>query len=262
MMQLAPVLCLSLALLQPLAAPEPRPLRIDASEVPEVEDVRAEIERAVMSVLDEHGIAPDEVRIKIIWLDANDLVVGIYASVDPDVDPLDTLVVKCPEVAGAFCTPKKMPAYVRRAVQRAVERRQGRHEPPAPLDSGVEQEAPPTTSVTQESDDPPAQVEPLPPERRWGAMRIAGMSLVGAGVASLAIGTAFAVVQQTRPNRMDQSRILPLETAGYALLGAGGALLTTGVVLWIVDRTRAKRAVAIVPQVQPGRAFFALEGRF
>lgn len=274
MMHVAPVLCLSLALLQPLATLEPRRLRIDASEVPEAEDARMEIEQAVLAALNEQGISRDAVRIKIIWLDANDLVVGIYASVDPEIDPLDARVVKCPEVSGAFCTPKKLPGYVRRAVERAIaDRKLTNASEVIPPETGAIEPTPKT--VTPETTDPtPPAPSPnpssdatsngkvggsSPPPR--SAMTKAGIPLVAVGIAALGTGTALAIVEHTRPVE-DKSLHLPTRPTGYVLLGAGGALLATGIALWVVGRTRTKRAVAVFPSVQPGRAFFALEGRF
>lgn len=271
---IAPSLVLTLLAPFSLGAAEPPLIRIDASEVPEAEDAREAIEDAVLPTLGAHGVALEDVRIKIIWLDANDFVAGIYASVDPDIDPLETLVVKCPEVAGAFCTPAKLPSYVRRAVDQAIADRDARLRAtvstspghPTPEQSGAHDNAtagaanPSETTASNVAPDAKPSRKPKPRGLRpLGRVGVAGLVL---GTASMAVGIPFIAVGQTDPLPSDMSQVLKLRLTGYFMTSLGAAAVVTGAILLALDRREAKRSIAWQPLVGPDRAMFAIHGRF
>jgi len=261
------------------AASEAPLIRIDVSEVPEAEDVRSEIESQVLPLLREHGISPEDVRIKIIWLNANDLVAGIYASVDPEVDPLSRVVVSCPDKGEQFCPPPKLPGYVRIAVQRAIAEREeaksGAAVPPVPADTTRDDPSDPSSegqdpkvAPTETADAKPRDHEDdgaRPAKKKLGGMGFTGIAGLVLGAGALGTGAAFIAMGETRPLPEDQSQIRDFSVPGYALIGVGGALVVVGAVLLAVDRSRAMRrarSTSLVPSATPRFVNLTLSGRF
>jgi len=109
----------------------------------------------------------------------------------------------------------------------------------------------------------PADVTPMPKQRRLGKVGWTGVGLAIAGAGAMATGGALAGIRTT-PDPDDATQLRDWRPAGYGLLATGGALLLTGVILVAVDaskRSRARRA-AVAPVLGPKQAGVQLRMHF
>jgi hypothetical protein len=134
---------------------------------------------------------------------------------------------------------------------------------------------------------PPPAVESTP-ESYWGTQRIIGLSLAGAGLLGLGVGTAFAVSAQGKQSdsekycapddktRCTQQGVDMIDSAkrqntlGNALIGVGGALIVGGAVVFFTAPsgaenragTLATRRLNFDPVVSSSGGAFLVSGRF
>ena len=259
----APVVLPASAARAAAVAPAGRDLKIDVSELGAgYERLIPQIEEQARPVLEERGVDPAKVRLKVYWQDADSFSYAIRAS----VGKMDTPAADDPIVADcAACTEDAVADAAIRGLTKAIdtyEEEQKAAEPePAPADAGA-------GTVTE-----PADVQPEPgpatpvgqdrPRARLGALGWSGIAGLVLGVGGVAAGGAFLGIRETRP-KADKSQVRDFRPGGYALVGVGAALVITGAVLLGLDRARAKRrsSARLSPALGPRMTGFVVEGRF
>jgi hypothetical protein len=128
-----------------------------------------------------------------------------------------------------------------------------------------------------------ATAGPGPLVRRGRGRRIAGLTIAGLGIGGLAAGGVFGViarghnadardlcggdVDRCDPARTNDAQAKVDDARSAANIStiaaiAGGALVAAGVILYITAPKSERRAVSIVPLVDPMTAGFALTGRY
>lgn len=124
---------------------------------------------------------------------------------------------------------------------------------------------------------------PGPLVRRGRGRRIVGLTIAGLGVGGLVAGGVFGViarghnadardlcggdVDRCDPARTNEAQVKVDDARSAAnistiAVAAGGALVAAGVILYITAPKSERRAVSIVPLVDPTTAGFALSGRY
>ena len=250
----AVVLSLALSL-----APADDVVRVEADEVGIIKQQKLdEIAIEVTKLAEQAGIAPDEMRVSLVWADREALVYGIRVRIVTDdaqlTDPQDErgpVVHRCES-----CNADELITFT---VEGAIAGIDKYEEAKTPAPKQVEVAEPePTPQALPPDAAAPADTEPSRGLDTLGKIGVAGI-VVGASTAIT--GGAFVGIRSTRPSA-DPTQLRNWLPAGYALLGAGAAVLVTGVALLVVDRTRAKRGTAMAPLLGPGFAGASVRARF
>jgi hypothetical protein len=131
---------------------------------------------------------------------------------------------------------------------------------------------PAPVALTQER--APGVATPPDASGRARAMKIAGPALLGVGIASLAVGIAFAVLESTTFNELNDPmpgstfnpsteslhEVSPILAGVF--LGVGVAAAAGGAALTALGFKSTRATVGATPVVGPGIAGFSLSGRF
>jgi hypothetical protein len=122
------------------------------------------------------------------------------------------------------------------------------------------------------------EVPAPPPSGRTGAVVLAS-TVLGAGVAGLAVGTVFGLRTFSRKARYDElcpDGVCRTDTEAegrrafadardasvVSTIGFGVGILATGAGIWLAIRAAKTTDVALAPQIAPGLAGISLSGRF
>ena len=236
-----------------------------------------ELERAqpsvVFDVKDTRGADVIDVRVSVDGQVLADHLDGSPLPIDPGVH------VFAFEVAG-------QPAVTHRLLIREGE--VGRHEPvvvttapSSPTRPPVPSEVPPASSLAGPSS--AAESDGSAPTGGWARQRVWGLVLGGAGVAGMAVGTAFGILSSSAWNKAKDAcggnttactnvpsgesyRSTAEGNATVSTVGfiAGGVLLATGAVLFVTATHPKKSTTAFVvgPSLGPRQAVVVLSGAF
>jgi len=231
----------------PLDPSAPR-AKVDASELGTLSQRTLDVVAYQTVVLAAaHDVGADEIRVKLLWDDAFDVVYGVRVSIETDAltlpsdddDPAGPLVSRCTE-----CGELELCTATLEGVVEALAR----------YDDAL-RELPPEPEPAPSAPRPAAGVDARP--RRLGPLGIAGIS-------GLSVGAAMAVVGASLFAPGDGGRVGvfgPLyqdyRPPAYALLAVGGAAMLTGAILLGVDRSgprSRRRRAALAPMLGPRRA--------
>lgn len=211
-----------------LAKAEPAGVTVDASGLEAVgEEIAAGAAAELNALLEREALDPTSLRVRIAWLDADEINYAIYATFDralPD-DQLP-LIETCRGCSSKAVVTKAVSAIETKLVPEEKARLAG---DPGPAEGPIE---PPP---------PPPQLDRQPPPRQGlGPMGKGGIGLLVSGAALAITGGALVGVGKTRP-AADMSQIRDFRPTGYTLLGTGGVMLVVGAILLGVDRAKTKK---------------------
>jgi hypothetical protein len=130
----------------------------------------------------------------------------------------------------------------------------------------------------------PAQTPPAPTPGGLGTWKVVGLALGGAGVAGVAIGSAFGVTTFSETSKQKSDCASPAICSNHAqavsdhssastdgtismvAFAAGGALIAAGAVLFFLPPRSSEQlpatALSLLPSVGPGGGFLSLSGGF
>ena len=211
-----------------VAAAEPAGVAVDASGLEAVgEEISTGVTAELNPLLEREGIDATQLRVRVGWLDADEINYAIYASFDRTLPEDQLPLVETCRGCSIGAVVKKTVAVVETKLIPEEKKRLAEAEPPPPV------------VAPDAATPPPDDAAPAGPQR-LGAMGKSGIGLLASGVAVAITGAALLGVGKTRPEA-DMSQIRDFRPTGYVLLGTGGAMLIVGSVLLGIDRGRAKR---------------------
>lgn len=216
-----------------VVAAAPAGVTVDTSGLEAVgEELAPEVARELTALVEREGIDPSALRVRIVWLNAEEFHYAIYGTLDRALpDDQMPIIETCSDCSKAAVV-KKAVAGVEKLVAQEKER-VANSEPVAEpkTDPG------PGSGRVTPADRPSRSKAPL------STMGWAGVGLLVGGAAIAITGGAFLGVGETRP-KIDMSQIRDWRPSGYILLGTGAAMLVVGAILLGVDRGRAKKSKA------------------
>lgn len=230
------------------AAAAPSGLSVDTEELGDQgATLGPAITRKVLPMLREHGVQPQDVRIRVVWLDADNFHYAIRVTLDPRT-PSDQIPIRA---TCKGCSSTKLVASVARGVRKAlkraeVDRRRADDEAAtaSKTETGTKASADTSThgrDVSANAERTPPAPKPKPKRKGLGPLGWAGVGSLGLGLGGVATGAVLAfAIGETHPGA-NKSSLRNFKPGGYAALGAGGAVLITGAVLLGIDRSRAGR---------------------
>jgi hypothetical protein len=214
-----------------VVAAAPAGVHVDASGLEAVgEELAPEVARELTALVEREGIDPASLRVRIVWLNAEEFHYAIYGTLDRSLPDDQMPIIETCSDCSKQAVVKKAVAGVEKLVAQEKERL-ANSEPVA------EPSTDPAPGGVTPADRPSRSKTPLQP------MGWAGVGLLVGGAAIAITGGAFLGVGETRP-AIDMSQIRDWRPSGYILLGTGAAMLVVGAILLGVDRGRAKKSKA------------------
>lgn len=255
-----------LAWSRPAFAGEPVRLIVDTSKLAESdrERLRSSIHESVGDSIAEAGYevvddgAATTLRVRVEYLDAEDLEYAIYYDVQRDA-----VLADVPWVACVGCVDAKLLRTIGEGLPKALARVDELAS--AASEEGESESGEGGGTTGDPSEDPP----PRPQVAKIGPLGIAGSIVAAGGLATLIAG-AIELPKGEELGRLDGHTLEYLDhgKTGRVLLGTGASVLVVGVALLATDlalrskQRSTKSARVPVPVLAPSFVGLALHGRF